>query len=200
MEGILLGESLVGDYDGKWAFNVSVVNQENFLDFHIHEEDTVKMGEWFETGNAELKERLDKPVTLVASDHDGNFIHADVEAMAEMPGAAVGNFIHDDLKFTEFSDNLNTIMAKDKELFDTIVDLVAYLTTTYSDKYESTQRANIARDFLLGSTSGDTACFNSIKYLQRYCTVGFEKSNNKKDLMKAIHYVLFELQRRQRND
>jgi hypothetical protein len=37
--------------------------------------------------------------------------------------------------------------------------------------------------------------FNAFKYLSRYITSGYEKSDNRKDVIKAIHYLLFELAR-----
>src|SRR5688572_3733329 len=47
MAGILLGSSLVGDHADKWNFNISIVGQDNFLDFDIHEDDAKKLQEWF---------------------------------------------------------------------------------------------------------------------------------------------------------
>ena len=38
-------------------------------------------------------------------------------------------------------------------------------------------------------------CGNAAKYLSRYMTEGFPKSNNPDDIKKAIHYLLFELKR-----
>lgn len=204
MSGILLGEDLVGEYDNKWSYDISIVTKENFLNFSINEEDATKMGEWFSTGNDELKKVIEQPVNLISQSETGELTElGDLASIILDDNPQQGKMVTDvsnkDIRYSKFSDDLNTIMEKDTELFDCIVDLVSYLRTTYGDKYEATTRPNIGRDFLLGSQSGDTACFNSIKYLQRYCTVGFEKSNNPKDLYKAVHYILFELQRRSKN-
>src|SRR5689334_17122869 len=67
MAGILLGESLEGNHDDKWDFQISIVKEDNFLDFQIHEEDAKKLQEWFATGNQKLKETLEQPVKIVTS-------------------------------------------------------------------------------------------------------------------------------------
>ena len=201
MAGILLGESLVGEHDDKWSFDVAIVTKENFLNFSIHEEDTIKLGEWFETDNKELRETLGQPVKVVASDKEGNFIEFPDQSLPAEISAMMAKFESSrEDKYHKFTNDLSGIESKDPELFNIIVDVVSYLATTYGDKYEASGKVNMGKEFLLSSASSDTAIFNSLKYLQRYCTVGFEKSQNKKDLMKAIHYTLFELQRRQRNE
>lgn len=200
MEGILLGDSLVGDHDGKWEFDVSIVDKENFFNFNIHEDDTVKLGEWFETENKDLKESLSKPVAVVSQDQAGNFIElpAPEDFALQRPEKVYPQ--PDEKRYMEFADNINKISDKDPELYENLIDLIAYLSTTYGDKYESSGRPNIAKEFLLTSDSPDATIFNSMKYMQRYCTTGFEKSRNIKDLYKAVHYVLFELQRNKRNE
>ncbi len=40
---------------------------------------------------------------------------------------------------------------------------------------------------------------NALKYIDRFMTTGFEKSRNPKDLLKAIHYILFELVNHSKN-
>jgi hypothetical protein len=83
-------------------------------------------------------------------------------------------------------------------LFDTIIDVLEYLASTYGDKYESKEMPNIGKIIVTESaTLGKGAnVFNMIKYAQRYGTTGFDKSENPKDLMKVIHYSMFELQRK----
>ena len=41
---------------------------------------------------------------------------------------------------------------------------------------------------------------NSIKYLSRYVSNSGLKRYNEEDLIKSIHYILFEIKRREKND
>ena len=198
-EGILLGSDLIGTHEDKWQFDVALVTKDNFLDFDIIQEDAAKLDSWFKSENSELKKALEKEVSLVVSSDDG-LARVDESTLDEYARKAYAELEETEQKHQSFSDNLNLVMNKDPELFDTIIQLISYLSTTYGDKYEQGGRPNFGKEFLLSSNSPDTSIFNSIKYLQRYCTVGFEKSNNPKDLMKAVHYILFELQRRARQN
>lgn len=78
-----------------------------------------------------------------------------------------------------------------KEVLD---DVIEYVGTTFDDKYQS---AMIDTMEMLNSKEHGKILnvFNAVKYLSRYSTTGFEKSENPQDLMKAIHYILIELNR-----
>jgi hypothetical protein len=195
MEGILLGDSLRGDHAGKWNFDIAIVNESNILDFPLDPEDLDKLQDWFATDNKSLKDSLGKPVKVVATDANGD--------LREYPEASA-DFDPELAELTlpllqDLGGNIEFLANRDLEITLCLADFVSYLPTTYSDKYEATG-SNIAKDFLLNSKSSDAAIFNAVKYLQRYATVGFEKSQNVKDLYKAMHYILFELQRRKLND
>lgn len=71
-------------------------------------------------------------------------------------------------------------------------DLVAHIEATYNDKYHGSgivDPSQVIRHpkFSMGYNLG-----NALKYIQRYSTEGYDKSRNPKDLLKAIHYLLFE--------
>jgi hypothetical protein len=86
--------------------------------------------------------------------------------------------------------NLIKIRDKDPEFYNQIFDLIKYLASTYDDKYEASEpNAFHPRELL----TSDVCMFNVSKYLKRYSTVGYDKSNNPKDVMKAIHYLLMSL-------
>jgi len=77
-----------------------------------------------------------------------------------------------------------------------IAGLMEYLKTTYSDKYTDTSSPLDTKDFLYSDDHGKSVnMFCAAKYMQRYMTDGYSKSNNPQDLFKAIHYLLFELAR-----
>jgi len=200
MSGVLLGSELVGDHDGKWVFDISLLTKENFLNFNVHEEDTEKLLNWFQTDNKQLRETLEQPVHIVAADEDGKFVdpfEANKE-LSQMVAEFEATELSDD-RYNQFVESINTIKEKDIDFFDRMCDVINYFASTYSDKYEATSRGTMAKNFMLFSDSPDVAIFNSFKYLQRYCTTGFEKSRNTKDLYKAVHYILFELQRNHKN-
>jgi hypothetical protein len=96
----------------------------------------------------------------------------------------------------EVMNNFRAIIDGQDGVADVIVDVLNYLRTTYSDKYEtdgspiSAKRFSYSREFGTGVNM-----FCATKYLQRYLTNGFSKSANPTDLLKAIHYILFELAR-----
>lgn len=80
-----------------------------------------------------------------------------------------------------------------KEQQDLILkELQEYLDNTCQDKYSKSDidntgtilSDNLGKGFNIG---------NATKYISRYATVGFEKSEQRTDLLKAIHYLIFEL-------
>ena len=189
MEGILLGEHLTGDHNGRWMFDIAIVTKENFIDFDICEEDTLKLRDWFETDNAQLRASLEKPVAAVVRNEMTG-------ALDEYHLQPNGQEVITTTAYEQFSDSINTIAEKEPLMFDILQAVTNYVASTYSDKYEATDKTNYGKNFLLESKSPDTAIFNTMKYIQRYATTGFEKSGNTKDIFKAIHYLLFELQRK----
>jgi len=194
MSGILLGHELQGNYGNRWEFDVALINNDNYLDFDITTEDLEKLQGWLQDGNAKLKEVLERPVAVATMSENGelvrHIVHTAVEDALE----------EETRKRNQFSENLNVLLFIDPELFDVLMDVVAYLASTYKDKYEASGKPNLSKDYLLSASSSEVALFNSMKYLQRYSTTGFEKSANPKDLHKAIHYIIFEFMRSKRQN
>jgi hypothetical protein len=88
------------------------------------------------------------------------------------------------------NDGLVKLAEKDYTFFREVEKLVDYLAGTYDDKYEASEpNAFHPRELL----TKDVCMFNASKYLKRYSTEGFEKSNNPNDVLKAIHYLLMNL-------
>ncbi len=197
MAGILLGPSLSGSHADKWKFEISLITEDNFLDFPIHEEDAIKIQHWFASGNQELKDTLDQPVRVVTSNEDGVLVEHDLENLTP-PDETYDPF--QDNKYKRLSDDMNTLMEKDPELLSTLAEFIGHVASCYGDKYETKDRINFSKEFLLSTLSPDTNLYNSLKYIQRYTTTGFEKSGNPKDLYKAMHYIIFELERQARQN
>ena len=86
------------------------------------------------------------------------------------------------------------------ELITEVERLINYLESTMDDKYEAGS-TNITLDMIRYHKHGwFAALWNVMRYMHRYSTEGFDKSSGpKKDLLKAIHYILFILVHEQIN-
>lgn len=90
---------------------------------------------------------------------------------------------------------LDFIDEKEPEMYEAIKELIDYVSNTYKDKYEKSPLGNPAKQILYSKDGKAANLFTAIKYIQRYSTEGFDKSDDPDDLKKAIHYLLFELVR-----
>ena len=98
--------------------------------------------------------------------------------------------------YTALSTDLTLILSKEPEAFKAIAELVNQIAKTYSDKYQSPVIEIVnTKALLLGKDGKQANIHCALKYLQRFLSEGFEKSNNPTDLLKAIHYLIFEYQR-----
>jgi hypothetical protein len=96
---------------------------------------------------------------------------------------------------------LDKIKEADPDFYSSLEEVIIYLSNTYDDKYQNSEirtdkiiySSHLGKGFNMG---------NAAKYISRYVTAGFQKSEMPADLMKAIHYCLFELTRKvnKRND
>ena len=83
-----------------------------------------------------------------------------------------------------------------ERVINALNEMKGYLEECMSDKYCDTSTFTTA-DILLSPHLGKGAnCFTAAKYVQRYSTEGYKKSGKRIDLKKAIHYLLFEMARR----
>ena len=93
------------------------------------------------------------------------------------------------------SQSLQRIKEKDPKFHASICELVDYLATTYDDKYANSELPN--EGIIYSKLNGKGFNMgNAAKYISRYLTTGFQKSEMTADLRKAIHYCLFELTRK----
>jgi hypothetical protein len=99
-------------------------------------------------------------------------------------------------KLREINTMVSEIMQKELSAADVLYDVIKHIHGTYSDKYQSDVTDWLDTKALLLSKGGKVANVHSAsKYIQRYSTIGFEKSENTIDLLKAIHYIMIEIQR-----
>lgn len=92
--------------------------------------------------------------------------------------------------------SLSTIIDKDIDFGIEVIGLLDYLASTYSDKYESEDNGFNPKEILLSKEGKASNMKDVAKYLRRYNTSGYSKSENTEDILKSIHYLLFELQRK----
>lgn len=90
---------------------------------------------------------------------------------------------------------LAEIYYKEPEAYQILRDVIKHIHATYGDKYQSEVTDWLDTKALLLSKNGKYAAIHSAsKYIQRYSTIGFEKSENIVDIYKAIHYLVFLIQ------
>ena len=84
--------------------------------------------------------------------------------------------------------------VKQDKVADAIEEMMNYHASTCGDKYGKSELDTMK--LIMSDNHGKSInIFNAYKYLARYMTSGYEKSDNRKDVIKAIHYLLFELAR-----
>lgn len=212
LDGLYLGPELSGSQKS-FRFDIEVLTPTNYLSFDLVNEDGEKVVEWLESENKDLWEIL-----MLQSEGALKRIN-DVQDLRELM-EAVGKVskeleqpVHDITSEVEIGDDpdaeeihmslrldkaLHNIYRKDYELMKVIVDVMEYISSTYGDKYENAELPNLSKEILIntGVLGKGANVFNVFKYVQRYATTGFKKSDNVQDLYKALHYTMFELQRR----
>ena len=90
------------------------------------------------------------------------------------------------------------INEREPEMAQAIHQAVNHVAGTYDDKYAKGQVFGIdTKKMLYNPNKGDLLnVYQVSRYLQRYITEGSRKSHLIIDLMKGIHYLLFEIVRR----
>ena len=75
-----------------------------------------------------------------------------------------------------------------------ITEIIAYSNKCITDKYNKSSID--CKPIILGPETGlGFNIGNATKYLSRYINKSGNKSRNRLDLIKAIHYILFEMKR-----
>lgn len=88
------------------------------------------------------------------------------------------------------------IREQDKNMAKSFDYLIDYIADTYDDKYDASLIGTPAKQLVYNKAYGKGVnIFNATKYLQRYMSEGYAKGDNPNDILKAIHYLLYELTR-----
>lgn len=109
-------------------------------------------------------------------------------AEAEMDLMVVGD---EEVKSMEA---LFLLRQKDPLMANVLSEVLTYLSSTYGDKYAASPLSTMG--VILAPVGKGFNMGNAAKYISRYITEGYSKSDNPQDVIKALHYCLFELMRR----
>lgn len=94
----------------------------------------------------------------------------------------------------KLSDNYLAIEFADPEFAGVLREMTTYLRATYKQHYEDDIPLVDISNMIRGSVYGEGFNLgNALKYIKRYMSEGHQKSRNKDDLKKAIHYLLYQL-------
>lgn len=197
IDGIALGDTLSGNFMGKWEFNIIPIDKENYLDFPIVEEDLKQLLEWFDTDHEDLKRKLGLPIVAVELDRVKEaferIANPDEDKIKDIVSKALA-IPHHQETIPQISDGLNFLVDNDPELLEIIGDLIGYVISTYGSIYEDSDMPNVSKDIQMSKHLGKGAnLYSALKHLQIY---GAPEGDGTRNLMAAIHYCLFELQRR----
>lgn len=194
LEGIVL-KKLKGRSLG-WDCDLEEITDENFFNLEISPSDIKKMSNWAEDDNSDIKHFIDAPLERpqAKSVNDSEEYPEGLVSMEDEEDDELIDIEHE----IKLADALNTVLRGDTDFHFAMIDTIFYLADTFGDKYAGadidTKGMLYSEKYGKGFNMG-----NALKYISRYCTEDFEKSNNEKDLLKAIHYILFELTRRRLN-
>jgi len=185
-EGIVFDKLI--DSNRVWEHEMVELTFENIASIDIPEEEAKKAIEWMQDVEGEkefIRWALLPPEEYVSQKGESTQTNRKVDQHPEYADVMRG-----------IINNFHAISKGGDGVADVMVDLLEFLKTTYSDKYETADTPIRAKEFLYDRDHGTAVnMFCSSKYLQRYLTQGFDKSNNPMDLFKAIHYILFEIAR-----
>ncbi len=97
-------------------------------------------------------------------------------------------------------ESLSLIGDKEPEMLVAVAETLAHVAKTYEDKYEGSKNLLDTKEQLYHPERGGIInTYQISRYLQRFMSKGFKKSGNKNDMMKIIHYSLFDIVRMNRS-
>jgi len=105
----------------------------------------------------------------------------------------------DDVKLGKLLSDTQSVGIADPYMLDGLASLLLHINSTYSDKYEEGQPLvdNTWLKYGPGIIPAGHNIGQSVNYLKRYLSSGFDKSYKVDDLKKAAHFILMEIARRE---
>ncbi len=186
-------EEISGNND-VWEWEFTKIDKENIDSLLILEED-IDLVYKFINGSESKITSLDEIINTKNEIYDEEIDEDwDSDKFVE---ELMGMIRQDKNRLNDSVKAMNVIIDRDKHMAIVLQNLLIYLAKTYDDKYQASPIDTMG--MLMSESGKDYSICNSVKYLSRYLTKGFEKSENPQDLQKAIHYCLFELKRKSIN-
>lgn len=102
--------------------------------------------------------------------------------------------------FELLTSKMEEIAIREPEMAKAIELVVEHIHGTYNDKYDTGDKSVDTKLLLYSEDGSILNVYQTLRYLQRYKTKGKHKSGLLKDLLKGVHYMLFEVTRRVRNN
>lgn len=106
-----------------------------------------------------------------------------------------GKLSPEEIRKKEFEAAVALIREKEPEMAQSIDEAIIFIGKTYADKYS---KSPIPTKGLIYHHDDKAKGYNmgqAARYISRYLTDGFAKSDNPTDLKKCLHYLFFELTR-----
>lgn len=103
-------------------------------------------------------------------------------------------------RLDEAFESFGELAGNDPFLLLSLAKIASHINKTFDEKYGEDNPAVDLQGLMRTSPHGKGFNGgNAAKYIRRYMTDGFSKSNNPEDLLKCAHYLLLELDRREHN-
>jgi len=210
--GVILSDGL--EHSDPVDYKATIVDKGSIKNLHLTDGQMDKIIDWGTSKNEDILhlkgEEAEKDSVYIDVHEDGSVTSPNTEVPKN-----ISKEINPEEFFLQFmdyldetqgkskpgsiSDFLDVIDCEDPDLGLVLANLIEYLGTTYTDKYADGSNEIDTKAFLYGKNGKSINIFQAAKYMGRYNTEGYEKSENPVDLMKAIHYLLFELVRQEIN-
>jgi len=173
-----------------FKYKMRVVDIEDVLDLDLPDETYRKMEKWgpnFADGISEAQ--LNIPVL------QNTVEEAEPKELKEL-AQKLANAIDNASRTISEGKPMSRIQDESPEMYKGLQFFAEYVADTFNDKYEASLLGTPAQKLIYNKAYGKGVnVFNAVKYLQRYMSEGHEKSGNPTDVLKAMHYLTFEITR-----
>jgi hypothetical protein len=157
VDGLILGKTLVGNYLGKWEFDIEELTTDNILNFDLSPEQLRQLDIWKTTQNSDVWDVIQKASQILSISKALEIDRQSkmVDEMQERINTDLKEFLkevvegeeavkrredeHDDYKLNKIAlgaDAFNTIVDEDKEMAILICELLIHIADTYKNKSE----------------------------------------------------------------
>jgi hypothetical protein len=176
--------------NSSWSIKMEELDFANIDKYKLHDDDLNYAIDIKNMTLKEAKEFMDVDKTQTDNDFALDIFQKLDDALMDAAGGPDEMDMKVPEEYEEFIfDEPEGVDSETHKAFD---EILHHVEKTFKDKYQNSVIDTMP--FLMEKDHGHAInVFNSVKYLSRYMTTGFEKSRNKVDLYKAAHYIIFEI-------